>query len=122
MARGWLVDDFFAGTPDPVPPPAVTILKIEASIHPSGICAMLIPHADSEKEMTTQQSLDVMPCHQLMIFAAVQAVEWGVDTKSGAVGTQQAIAWKQVFVKLSHRKPRRIFKRGTATGKTDAPR
>jgi hypothetical protein len=120
MARGWLVDDFFAGTPDPVPPPAVTILTIEASIHPSGICAMLIPHADSEKEMTTQQSLDVMLRHQLMIFAAVQAVEWGTDTESGPVGTQQAVAWKQIFVKLSHRKPRRIFKRGTPGGKADA--
>ena len=58
---------------------SVKLFDIEADIIPSGLCALLIPHADSEEDLTLQQSLDKMPKHQLALFAAVQVVEWGMD-------------------------------------------
>jgi hypothetical protein len=81
----------------------VTVYGIEAEVHPSGSCAMLIPHADSEQDLSLQQSLNRMPRHQLILFAAVQAVEWGIDAGSGDDGTRQAIAWKKVFMAVNTR-------------------
>jgi hypothetical protein len=107
MARGWLVDD---GSDEPehstVKPelmPEVVVCKIPVRLHPSGLCAMLIPHSDSERGLTTQQSLNEMPRHQLALFAAVQAVEWGIDVDSGGSGTAQAIAWKRVYIQSKRR-------------------
>lgn len=111
MARGWLVDDFDpASETPPAPAPAATLLLtificgIQAQVYPSGLCAMLIPHSDSERGLTTQQSLDELPRHQLALFAAVQAVEWGTDAKSGDNGTRQAIGWKRIYLKVAKRK------------------
>ena len=58
---------------------SVKIFDIEADVIPCGLCALLVPHADSEENLTTQQSLDKMPKHQLALFAAIQVVEWGMD-------------------------------------------
>ena len=98
----------------------VKLFDVEADVHPSGLCALLIPHADSEKDLTTQQSLDKLPMHQLALFASVQVVEWGIDDGSawkddGATERMRAIqsrnhrtvqecAWREIFVKSQERR------------------
>ncbi len=84
-------------------PVLVSVYGISAPVRPSGLCALLIPHSDSERGLTTQQSLDEMPRHQLALFAAVQAVEWGLDFEAGFCGTQQAVKWKAIFLASSKR-------------------
>lgn len=80
----------------------VKILGTKAEIHPSGPCALLIPHEDSEDGLTTQQSLDKMLDQNpwnLIIFAAVQAVEWDLDASHEG----QSGPWRKIFSSLRER-------------------
>lgn len=105
----------------------VKLFDIEVEVMPSGPCALLIPHADSEEGLTLQQSLDKLPKHQLALFAAVQAVEWaasespvdGALLKTGPAQTakerldaiharhqraMQESLWREVFVEARTRR------------------
>lgn len=108
----------------------VKLFDIDVEVIPCGICALLIPHSDSEENLTLQQSLDKLPKHQLALFASVQSVEWAASSETPRDDSSQTVKermaeihdrfnratqerlWREVYMETNRR--RRKCQRATS--------
>lgn len=74
------------------------------------MCALLVPDDDHMFAKSLQDQLEHMPQHDLALFAAVQATEWGLDLKDENAAAN-AVAWKRIYATVSGRGRGRKWKR-----------